>query len=111
MIEITPAAAEQIKLSMEEGENENLALRIAATLNDDSSVHYGMGFDETKEGDTKITSSGIDIIISPVSAEILKDTKLDYVELEPGKHQFIFLIRLRHEYNHVSRIIEARKSR
>lgn len=91
MIEITPAAAEQIKLSMEEGENENLALRIAATLNDDNSVHYGMGFDETKEGDNKITSSGIDIIISPVSAEILKDTKLDYVELEPGKHQFIFL--------------------
>ena len=30
-------------------------------------------------------------IVSPISAEMLKDTKLDYVEIEAGKHQFIFL--------------------
>lgn len=91
MIEITPAAAAQIKLSMQEGESNDLFLRIAATRNDDNSIHYGMGFDETKDSDISVNSSDIDIIISPVSAELLKDTKLDYVELEAGKHQFIFL--------------------
>ena len=91
MIEITPKAAEQIKLSIQEGQMDGLQLRIAATRNEDNSIHYGMGFDEIKESDVSENSSGIDIIISPMSAELLKDTRLDYVELEEGKHQFIFL--------------------
>jgi len=91
MIEISPAAAAQIKLSIQESQADDLPLRIAATLNDDNSIHYGMGFDEPKDGDIAVTSSDISVIISPVSAEILKDTKLDYVEIEAGKHQFIFL--------------------
>ena len=91
MIEITPQAAAQIKLSIQEGETDGLTLRIAATRNDDNSIHYGMGFDEPKESDISINSSGIDVIISPISSDLLKDTKLDYVELEAGKYQFIFL--------------------
>ena len=91
MIEITPQAAAQIKLSMQEGQANGLVLRIAATRNADNSIHYGMGFDDVKESDISTTSSGVDIIISPISADLLKDTKLDYVELEPGKFQFIFM--------------------
>ena len=91
MIEITPAAAAQIKLSLQESQADGLSLRIAATRNDDNSIHYGMGFDEVKDIDISVNASEIDIIISPISAELLKDAKLDYVELEPGKHQFIFL--------------------
>ena len=91
MIEITPVAAAQIKLSMQEGQAGGLVLRIAATRNADNSIHYGMGFDDKKESDISVTSSGVDIIISPVSADLLKDTRLDYVELEPGNHQLIFL--------------------
>ena len=68
-----------------------MALRIAATRNDDNSIHYGMGFDDSKEDDISITSGDVEIIVSPISAEILKDTVLDFVELEPGKHQFIFM--------------------
>ena len=91
MIEITPAAAAQIKLSMQEGQTDGLVLRIAATRNDDNSIHYGMGFDEVKDSDISVTSFDINIIVSPISAELLKNTQLDYVELEAGKHQFIFL--------------------
>ena len=91
MIEITPEAAAQIKLSMQEGQTDGLVLRIAATRNDDNSIHYGMGFDEIKDSDISVNSSGVDIIVSPISSDLLKDTRLDYVELEPGKHQFIFL--------------------
>lgn len=68
-----------------------MSLRIAATVNNDDTVHYGMGFDESKEEDLSVTSEDIEIIISPVSAEILKNTTLDFVELEKGKHQFIFM--------------------
>ncbi len=91
MITITPAAAEQIKLSVEQSEADGLPLRIAATLNDDNTIHYAMGFDEAKEEDTAIQSGEINIIISPISEQLLKDTTLDYVELQPGQFQFIFM--------------------
>ena len=50
-----------------------------------------MGFDDSKEDDLSITSREVEIIVSKISADLLKDTVLDFVELEPGKHQFIFL--------------------
>jgi iron-sulfur cluster assembly protein len=91
MITVTEQAAKQIKLSAKQGKAEGMPLRIAATKNEDDSIHYGMGFDDSKEDDITITSSDVEIIVSPVSAELLKDTVLDFVELEPGKHQFIFM--------------------
>ena len=79
MITVTAEAAKQIKLSAKQGKSEGMPLRIAATRNEDESIHYGMGFDD------------IEIIVSPISAELLNNTVLDFVELEPGKQQFIFM--------------------
>ena len=71
---------------------QGLAMRIAAKRNPDGSIHYGMGFDDQQiEGDIHITSAGIDVIIGETSKLLLEGTTLDYVELEPGEHQFIFM--------------------
>ena len=91
MITVTAEAAKQIKLSARQGKSEGMPLRIAASKNDDDSIHYGMGFDDSKEDDISVTSEDVEIVVSPVSAELLNDTVLDFVELEPGKHQFIFM--------------------
>jgi iron-sulfur cluster assembly protein len=91
MITITPSAASQIKLSAQQSKAEGMSLRIAATLNSDKSIHYGMGFDDSNEEDISITCENIEIIVSPASAALLIDTVLDFVELEPGNMQFIFL--------------------
>ena len=91
MITITPAAAAQIKLSAEQGKTEGMSLRIAASRNDDNSIHYGMGFDDSKEDDVTVPAEDIEIIVSASSAELLKNTTIDFVELEPNKFQFIFL--------------------
>lgn len=91
MITVTPAASAQIKLSAEQGKTEGMPLRIAATRNQDNSIHYGMGFDDSKEDDVTITAGDIEIVISPASADLLKNSTIDYVELEPDKYQFIFL--------------------
>jgi len=91
MITITPAAAAQIKISAEQGKTEGMSLRIAATRNEDNSIHYGMGFDESKEGDVTIAADDIEIIVSASSAELLNNATIDFVELEPEKFQFIFL--------------------
>jgi len=91
MIKVTPAAAAQIKLSAEQGKVEGMSLRIAASINSDKSIHYGMGFDDSKEDDITVTSEDIELIVSAASAELLKETTIDFVELEPGNLQFIFL--------------------
>jgi len=91
MIKVTPAAAAQIKLSADQGKAEGMALRIAATRNEDNSIHYGMGFDDSKEDDVTVSTEDIEIILSASSAELLKDTTIDFVELEPEKFQFIFM--------------------
>ncbi|MFV2005151.1 MAG: HesB/IscA family protein [Gammaproteobacteria bacterium] len=91
MITVTPAAAAQIKLSAEQSKTEGMSLRIAATRNDDSSIHYGMGFDDSKEDDIIVAAGDIEIIVSAASAELLKDTTIDFVEIEPEKYQFIFM--------------------
>lgn len=91
MITVTPAAITQIKLSAEQGKTEGMPLRIAATRNPDNSIHYGMGFDDSKEDDVTINAGDIEIVVSPGSAELLKNTTIDFVELEPEKFQFIFM--------------------
>lgn len=91
MITITSNAASQIKLSAQQNKTEGMPLRIAATRNSDDSIHYGMGFDDSKADDVSITCEDIEIIVSPASAALLKNTVLDFVELEPGKSQFIFM--------------------
>jgi iron-sulfur cluster assembly protein len=92
MITITPAAADQIRASAEQGGMQGLAMRIAAKRNPDGSIHYGMGFDDkTLEGDIPITSEGVEIVISEVSKILLDGMTLDYVEIEPDTFQFIFM--------------------
>ncbi len=91
MIKITSNAAEQIRLSAQQGKTERLPLRIAVTQKADKSLHYGMGFDDGKDEDIKLSVDDIELVVSPESAEFLKDATLDFVELEPGKHQFIFM--------------------
>ena len=91
MINVTTEAAKQIRHSAKESNLEGLPLRIAGTKQDDGSIHYGMGFDDINEGDTSYQSEGIEIIVSEESIDVLEGTTIDYVEIEPGKPQFIFL--------------------
>jgi len=91
MITVTPAAAEQIKVSAKQSDAEGLPLRLAATRNADGSIHYGMGFaDQENDQDLSYNSENITILISPTSFELLDQTEIDYVELENGEKNFIF---------------------
>lgn len=92
MITITPEAAKQIRHSAKDAHLEGLALRIAAKRNADGSIHYGMGFDDDgREEDLQFNSEGIDIVVAPVSIDLLNGTVIDFVELEPGNFNFIFI--------------------
>ncbi len=91
MITITPQAAEQIRQSAQQTEVQALHLRIAARLDDKGVIEYGMGFDAKSEGDTEVVSEGVTVLVSPGSVELLTGATLDFVELNPGERQFIFI--------------------
>jgi iron-sulfur cluster assembly protein len=90
MFKVTAAAAEQILRAAEVQDDEG-TLRVAAKIDDDGQVVYGMGFDEERENDQVIESEGVTVLISPRSQELLADATLDFVELHPGEFQFIFI--------------------
>ncbi len=92
MFTVTPAAADEIRNSAKQGQMEGMPLRIAARQDTDGSLQYAMGFaDAQTDEDLSCDSEGITIVIAPSSYEFLKGTTLDYVEMEQGQHQFIFM--------------------
>jgi iron-sulfur cluster assembly protein len=90
MFKMTPAAAEQIRVAAEM-QDDNPCLRVAAKIDDDGQMSYGMGFDEERENDLILDCEGVQLLISPHSQELLDEATLDFVELRPGEFQFIFI--------------------
>jgi iron-sulfur cluster assembly protein len=91
MIEVTPAAAEQIRVALANAAEEGLALRVAARSGDDGELEYGMGFDERREQDEEVaTDAGITLLVSPPSMELISGTVIDFVEIAPGERRFVF---------------------
>ncbi len=92
MITITENAAKQIRIAAEQqGETKDMYLRIAAKEGEDGQIEYGMGFDEKGDNDIHVISEDIEVIIYDNHADLLKGTTLDFVELNPGEFQFIFI--------------------
>ncbi len=91
MITITPEAAAQIRQSAQASDSQNMHLRIAVRRQDDGSFVYGMGFDEIGEDDSYLVSEGIDICVANAAKDFLMGATLDYVEINPGESQFIFI--------------------
>ena len=92
MISLSTAALEQIRHSAAKGAMQSVPLRIAVKTLEDGSLHYAMGFDEHKlPGDTFFNFDGVDLVVSSGSIDLADGMTIDYVELEPGKPEFIFL--------------------
>jgi iron-sulfur cluster assembly protein len=91
MIEITPAAAAQIRLALSGSTEPGLALRVAARRDGSGEIEYGMGLDERREQDEEvITDSGITLLVSPPSLDAVSEMVIDFVEIEPGNQRFVF---------------------
>ena len=90
MFSLTQAAAQQIQQAAGASEAADLALRIAAKVDTDGSLQYGMGFDEPKDEDMRLDLRGVAVVISSESQQLLFVTFLDFVELTPGAFHFIF---------------------
>ena len=91
MFSLTSAAAKQIQRATDASGANEMVLRVAAKRDSDGAMQYGMGFDEPSEEDMKLNIQGIAVVINGESQELLFDTVLDFVELNPGEFNFIFM--------------------
>ena len=92
MIHLTTAALEQIRDSAGQGGFGSMPLRIAIKEQEDGSFHYAMGFDEQRlPGDTFYNFDGVDLVVATASKDLSEGMTIDFVELEAGKPEFIFL--------------------
>ncbi len=91
MFRVTAAAAAQVKVAAQQGGMDGLALRLAAQKKPDGSFDYRMGFDEAKDEDIELASEGVKIVMAPEYVPLLDEATLDFVELEEGDFQFIFV--------------------
>lgn len=91
MFTITAAAAKQIKIAAEQSGTQGMALRLAVKENSDGSFSYKMGFDEPAENDLRIVTEGVEVVADLRFGDYLEECTLDYVEMDDGAWQFIFL--------------------
>jgi iron-sulfur cluster assembly protein len=88
---VTPTASQEILAAAARSDAAGMALRIAARQVADGSIEYGMGFDEPREGDLPLQVHGVNVLIAPPSQPMLEAVVLDFVEIEPGSFNFIFV--------------------
>lgn len=91
MFSVTTTASREILAATARSHADGMALRVAALREADGSVRYGMGFDEPREGDMPLQVQGVNVVIAPPSQPMLEGIVLDFVELEPGRFEFIFV--------------------
>ncbi|MGD2119449.1 MAG: iron-sulfur cluster insertion protein ErpA [Chromatiales bacterium] len=74
------AAAKVSELIAEEG-NPDLMLRIYVQGGGCSGFQYGFTFDETvNDGDSKVVTDGVTLLIDPMSIQYLNGAEVDYTE-------------------------------
>ena len=91
MFTVTPAAAKQVMKAAPQGGAEGLSLRLAAHQAADGTISYRMGFDEATEDDIRQRCEGVDVVMAPEYVPLLDQATLDFVEIETGQFNFIFL--------------------
>lgn len=90
MLNITESAAEQVRQAAAQNGAHEMALRVAARLNDDGMIEFGLGFDEIAEEDFVVDAYGVKVLVAPSSQPLLTDVTLDFNEVAPGEMSFVF---------------------
>lgn len=84
-VQLTEAAALQIKEMMKHNEEEGSYLRVAVRGGGCSGLSYGMGFvQETDEDDIHMEQHGIKVVVNKDDARILNGTVIDYKQSMMG---------------------------
>jgi iron-sulfur cluster assembly protein len=92
MITISKNAASQIELSAQQTGITSTPMRVAIRKLENGKLHYALGFDDAiSKHDVQFKSQGIDLVISPESLDLGRELTIDYVQLDSGENNFIFI--------------------
>lgn len=85
----TESAATKVAALIAEEGNPDLMLRVYIQGGGCSGFQYGFSFDENEgEGDTKVVTKGVTLLVDPMSMQYLMGAEVDYTEGLQGA-QFI----------------------
>ena len=86
---LTEKAAAKVSQLIAEAGNPTLKLRVYIQGGGCSGFQYGFSLDEEeKEGDTKVETDGVTLLVDPLSLQYLEGAEVDYVESLQGS-QFV----------------------
>jgi iron-sulfur cluster assembly accessory protein len=80
LITLTTNATGQIRALQREEHNAGKPLRIYVEAGGCSGMQYGMAFDERKADDALIAQDGVEVVIDPMSANLIKGSVVDYMD-------------------------------
>ena len=75
---LTENAMDEVKSLLAKTENTGKNLRLYIEQGGCSGMQYGMVFDEKREGDLVSETSGVSVLIDPVSINYLRGAVVDY---------------------------------
>ena len=85
----TKSAANKVASLIQEEGNPDLMLRVYIQGGGCSGFQYGFTFDENEnEGDTKVVTEGVTLLVDPMSMQYLMGAEIDYSEGLQGS-QFV----------------------
>ena len=90
MLDLTPAAARELQAAARRSGAEGSAVRVAARALDDGGIEFGMGFDEPRVDDEELQFDDLTVLVGSRSRPMLKGVVLDFVEIAPDRHGFVF---------------------
>ncbi|MCP3869084.1 MAG: iron-sulfur cluster insertion protein ErpA [Gammaproteobacteria bacterium] len=77
----TSAAASKVSALMKEEGNDELMLRVYVQGGGCSGFQYGFSFDDKEnDGDTRVETDGVTLLIDPMSIQYLMGAEVDYTE-------------------------------
>lgn len=89
---MTAEAAREILAAAGRSGAGGMALRVAARpARGGLGLAYAIGFDEPAPQDAVTVVEGLTVLVGPESQDLLAGTVLDYVELDAGARDFVFV--------------------
>src|SRR5690242_10803469 len=79
-IMMTPAAADKVRVLLEQENDPSLGLRIFVAGGGCSGLQYGMTLDEEQDGDTVIPVEGFNVLVDEMSLTYISGSEVDYVD-------------------------------
>lgn len=89
MISLTQAAVKQVKKVQADTDAVEKFLRVAVVGGGCSGNKYQLGFDDEYDGDTKLDSHGVTVLVDANSLSMLDGIEIDFVEDLNGS-SFVF---------------------